>query len=66
MPNYSVDNLHRGIEQAEKNIKTFEDAISKERETIGQFKWMIEQAERKEKEREKAKEMGVITHDDKN
>jgi hypothetical protein len=55
MPNYSIENLRRGIKQAEKNIQVFEDAIRKERETIGQFKWMIEQAERKEKEREAAK-----------
>jgi len=57
MVDYSVENLLRGIEQAEKNIKTFEDAISKERETIGQFKWMIEQVERKEDEKKKAEEV---------
>lgn len=55
MPEYSIENLKHGIKQAEKNIKTFEEAINKERETIGQFKWMIEQAERKEKERKAAK-----------
>lgn len=52
---FSVDNLKRGIKQAEKNIRTFEDAIKTEHETIGKFKWMIEQAERKEKERKEAK-----------
>lgn len=65
MPRYSIDNLRRGIKQAEKNIKTFEDAIAKERETIGQFKWMIEQAERKEKERQKANKV-IKANDDKN
>ena len=65
MPKYSIDNLRRGIEQAEKNIKTFEDAIAKERETIGQFKWMIAQAERKEKERQKANEV-INANDDTN
>jgi multidrug resistance efflux pump len=55
MPEFSVEGLKRGIEQAEKNIQTFEDAIRKEQETIGQYKWMIEQAKRKEKEREAAK-----------
>lgn len=58
MVDYSVDNLLRGIEQAEKNIATFEEAIAKERETIGQFKWMMEQIERKKDEAEKAEEIG--------
>ena len=48
MPNFSVDNLRHGIQQARKNIKTFEDAIDKENETIKQFKFMIETIERKE------------------
>lgn len=47
MPNYSVDNLKHGIQQARKNIQTFEDAIEKENETIKQFKFMIETIERK-------------------
>ncbi len=55
MPEYTVESLDRGIAQAEKNIKTFEDAISKERETIGQFKWMKEQVQRKEVQRENTK-----------
>lgn len=57
MVEYSKENLLHGIEQAEKNIKTFEEAIAKERETIGQFKWMIEQLERKEAEQRKAEEV---------
>ena len=48
MPNFSIDNLRHGIQQARKNIKTFEDAIDKENETIKQFKFMIESIERKE------------------
>jgi len=57
MPEYSVSNLERGIEQAEKNIGVFEAAISKEHESIGQFKWMIEQAERKFVDRKKSLEI---------
>jgi hypothetical protein len=52
MPDYSVDNLRHGIEQAKKNIKTFEDAIEKEEATIKQFKWMIKEIERKEELKE--------------
>ena len=51
---YSIENLKRGIKQCNKNIATFEDAIEKEVETKRQFRWMIEQAERKKEEREKA------------
>ena len=48
MPDYSAENLKRGIEQAMKNIKTFEDAIAKERATIKQFEFMISKIEEKE------------------
>lgn len=58
MPDYSVDNLRHGIKQAKKNIQTFEDAIDKENATIKEFKWMIEQVERKEGESKKANEVG--------
>ena len=56
MPDYSVDNLHRGIKQAKKNIQTFEDAIDKENKTIKHFKWMIEQIERKEEQHKGVKD----------
>ena len=39
---YSLDVIHRGIRSAEVNIATFEDAIKREREDIGKFRWMIE------------------------
>jgi len=58
MANYSADNLKRGIEAAEKNIKTFEEAIDKERETIKKFYWMIEQIDRKDSEQKKAEAIG--------
>ena len=48
MANYSIENLRNGIKQASKNIKTFEDAIEKERATIKEFEYMIETIERKE------------------
>ena len=52
MPNFSIDNLRHGIQQARKNIKTFEDAIDKENETIKQFKFMIETIEKKEDQKQ--------------
>lgn len=39
---YSLDVIHNSIRAAEINIATFEDAIKKEREDVGKFKWMIE------------------------
>ena len=45
---YSVENLRRGIKQCNDNIKTFEDAIKKERASIKDFEFMIETIERKE------------------
>jgi hypothetical protein len=48
---YSIEGLENGIEQARKNIKTFEDAIQKERDTIDEYYKMIDIL--KEKERAK-------------
>jgi tetratricopeptide (TPR) repeat protein len=48
---YSVEGLENGIEQARKNIQTFEDAIQKERDTIDEYYRMIDVL--KEKERAK-------------
>lgn len=39
---YSVESLERGIEHCKKNIKTFEDAIQKERDTIDEYYGMID------------------------
>jgi len=50
MSGYSVESLINGIEAAKKNIKTFEDAAEKERETIKEYYFMIETIERKERE----------------
>lgn len=45
---YSVESLERGIEAARKNIKIFEDAIDKERDTIKEYRFMMEVIEQKE------------------
>jgi hypothetical protein len=45
---YSVEGLERGIEACKKNIKTFEDAIDKERATIKEYRKMIDVIETKE------------------
>jgi len=52
---YSIDGLERGIAQSRKNIRTFEDAIDKERATIKEYLGMIETLERKDKEIQDAK-----------
>lgn len=46
-PGYNVDSLKRGIEKAYVNIETFEIAISKENETIREYREMIRVIERK-------------------
>lgn len=47
---YSVESLHNGIRSCEVNIKTFEDAIKKERQTMVEYRWMIEKIEKKKEE----------------
>lgn len=47
---YSVESLENGIEACKKNIKTFEDAIEKERNTIKEYHEMIDTVQRKERE----------------
>lgn len=42
---YSVESLENGIKGCKKNIQTFEDAIEKERETIKDYRYMIEEIE---------------------
>lgn len=39
---FNKEALERGIEQCKNNIKTFEDAAQKERETIAEYYRMIE------------------------
>lgn len=50
MSGFSVESLTNGIAAAKKNIKTFEDAIAKERATIEEYHGMIKTVERKERE----------------
>lgn len=47
---YSVESLYNGIRACEVNIVTFEDAIKKERQTMTEYRWMIDQIERKKNE----------------
>lgn len=54
---HSIEGLKRGIEHAKKNIKTFEDAIETERETISRFYEMIDTLKQKERETEAAKRL---------
>jgi hypothetical protein len=53
MSDFSIESLERGIIACKKNIKTFEDAIDKERNTIKEYREMIETIGRKEREHKK-------------
>jgi len=57
MGGFSVESLENGIESCKKNIQTFEDAIDKERNTIKEYREMIDTVERKEREAKIRKEM---------
>lgn len=48
---YNTESLEGGIEKCRINIKTFKDAIDKERETIKEYRSMIETLGRKEREK---------------
>lgn len=50
MTGYSVESLEAGIDAAKKNIKVFEDAITKERDTISEYYDMIGTIQMKQKE----------------
>jgi len=54
---YSTESLENGIESCKKNIQTFEDAIDKERNTIKEYRDMIETVQRKEREEKVREEM---------
>jgi len=63
---FSVESLENGILACKKNIKTFEDAIDRERETIKEYHVMIETIEEKariEKQKEKMKSQIKIERD---
>ncbi len=47
---YSIEGLERGIENSKKNIKTFEEAIDKERQLIGEWYGMIDVLKQKERD----------------
>jgi len=47
MSGFSTESLINGIEACKKNIKTFEDAIERERATIKEYRDMIEVVENK-------------------
>jgi len=47
MTGYSVASMEAGIEAAKKNIGVFEDAITKERNTISDYYGMIDTIRRK-------------------
>ena len=61
---HSIDGLKRGIEHAKKNIKTFEDAIEKERETISKFYEMIDVLKQKERNEADAKRLEELINAD--
>ena len=54
---HSIEGLERGIEHAKKNIKTFEDAIKKERETIDEYHKMIDTLKQKQRDEEHKKQL---------
>lgn len=59
---YSVEGLENGIQQCKRNIKTFREAIERERKTIEEYKQMIEVLRDKERiELEKAKRVEVVS-----
>ena len=49
---YSIESLEGGIEKCKKNIEIFEEAIEKERDTIREYRSMIDVLEEKESRRE--------------
>lgn len=46
---YNVESLRNGVLKAYENIKVFEQAIQKEKDTIKQYEMMADEIERKEK-----------------
>jgi len=45
---YNIDSLKEGIKKCDENIKVFEDAIKKERDTQEEYREMIKVLEKKE------------------
>lgn len=63
---FSVESLERAIEQAKKNIKVFEAAIDREYAQIKEWRYMIEQIDRKNSERNAVKRMEGTSNDGEN
>ena len=60
MPGYSKQSLIEGIANCYKAISTFKDAIKKEEQTIEEYKFYIQEIDKKEKlEAERAKRISV-------
>lgn len=51
---YSIEGLKHGIERCNINIMSLENAISKERSTIAEYKIMIDDLQRAEKDHAEA------------
>ena len=63
---YSIDGLKNGIKNSKKNIKVLEKAIADEKNTIKEYKIMIDSIETAEKKKAEA-EAGIhieVTHGD--
>lgn len=62
---FKSDALERGIQQCKNNIKTFEDAIQKERDTIKEYYRMIEHNQEQERiDKEKIIHIEIVRDDD--
>ncbi len=57
MNNYSVESLENGILACNKNIKIFEDAIEKERNTIKEYRIMMDTVQKNERQAKMREEM---------
>lgn len=54
---YSVEGLQHGIERCKVNIEQLEDAIKKERNTIKEYKLMINDVQQAKKDHAEAKRL---------
>ena len=53
-PGYSVDGLEHGIERCKINIASLEKAIEGERETIKNYRFMLDEIDRADREKSAA------------
>ena len=47
---YSIDTLEHGIKKCKENIKIFEDAIDKERDSIKEYRIMMDVLDKKKRQ----------------